>query len=106
VILVDEKAKHLQSCSLASVTCDLCQSTYLRQDAETHISQNVISHLSFLTEQLKQTQSKVTSLEREVEEARNKVKELEQNSVRLSFLFWLSSLWVSFGFVCVVFLLL
>jgi hypothetical protein len=53
VILIDEKSKHLQVCPLASVTCGICQKTHLRQDAETHITQNLFSHIIALGEQLK-----------------------------------------------------
>jgi peptidoglycan hydrolase CwlO-like protein len=73
----------LQSCPLATVTCDVCQKTHLRQDGEAHITQNVFSHFTALAEQLKKTQSNVTSLERKNKKARNKVKELEQTAEQM-----------------------
>jgi hypothetical protein len=83
VILIGDKAKHLQVCPLATVTCEICQKTHLRQDSETHITQKVFSHFTALAEELKQSkaelasfkqeaQSKISSLEREAKQALRK----------------------------------
>jgi hypothetical protein len=67
VILVEDEEDHLDSCPLASVFCEICQKMHLRQDSESHITQNVFSHFTALAQKLKQTQNKVISLEQEAE---------------------------------------
>jgi peptidoglycan hydrolase CwlO-like protein len=63
---------------LATVTCDICQKTHLRQDSEAHITQNVFSHFTTLATELKQAKEKIVTFEREVKEAQSKANSLQQ----------------------------